>query len=412
MIKRPTIRIAISTVTLALLVVGFSEAPLVHGSEIDSVKKQIESIGSSVEEKKQTREEIASQAQRYRSIIMSKELESASIEDEIGLIDSNIAKNQLDIEIAVDQIRGLELETRLLSDKIVEHEQMITNERRLMSGLARKLHRSQFNKSPFEALLNAGSLSDFFDAWQSMASLQSSVRKAADKLKESKIALENERDLKETKQVSIKERRRGLEVAKRELEDSKMLKQSLLLETKSSEIEFRYALAELEKEQSEADSEIKYLERVLREKQELISRLGRGTAVLSWPVDPSRGITARFHDPEYPYRNVFEHPGIDIRCYQGSPVRAAAAGVVARAKDGGMGYSYVMLLHSGGVSTVYGHLSKIYVREDSYVERGEVIGLSGGMPGTPGAGRLTTGPHFHFEVRSGGIPADPLKFLP
>ena len=129
-----------------------------------------------------------------------------------------------------------------------------------------------------------------------------------------------------------------------------------------------------------------------------------------WPVPPV-AVTAYFHDPTYPKRWGV-HKAIDLRARQFTEIMAPANGYVFQAKDNGMGYSYIILAHKNKLITVYGHVSEILVKTGSVVKQGDVIGLTGGTPGTKGAGWQTTGPHLHFEVWHNGDQVDPLDWLP
>ena len=166
----------------------------------------------------------------------------------------------------------------------------------------------------------------------------------------------------------------------------------------------------VKEEQDQVNAEIINLEKKLREKLKKELATEKETFFI-WPV-PKRGITATFHDPTYLFRKYFAHNAIDIKAQQGTSIVSAASGYVGRAKNAGMGYSYILIVHSNGFSTVYGHTLTSYVKEGDYVSQGQVIGLSGGMPGTPGAGRYSTGPHLHFEIRLDNNPVDPEKYLP
>jgi murein DD-endopeptidase MepM/ murein hydrolase activator NlpD len=93
----------------------------------------------------------------------------------------------------------------------------------------------------------------------------------------------------------------------------------------------------------------------------------------------------------------WQHAGIDIRAPVGTPVLAAADGEVLRADAGRITGKMVLLAHAEDVTTVYMHLSEIWVRVGQWVRRGEPLGRSG-MTGN------ATTPHLHFGVcrRPGG----------
>ena len=95
------------------------------------------------------------------------------------------------------------------------------------------------------------------------------------------------------------------------------------------------------------------------------------------------------------------HNGIDVKVYIGDTIRSAFSGKVRMVKYERRGYGkYVVIRHDNGLETIYGHLSKQMVKEDQYVEAGEVIGLGGNT------GR-STGSHLHFETRFLGQAINP-----
>jgi murein DD-endopeptidase MepM/ murein hydrolase activator NlpD len=98
------------------------------------------------------------------------------------------------------------------------------------------------------------------------------------------------------------------------------------------------------------------------------------------------------------------HKGIDLAAPKGTPVRVTADGVVERAQwDGGYG-KLIVVDHGNGVETYYAHLASVLVVPGLEVRKGQIIALSGGTG-------HTTGPHLHYEVRLGGVPVNPYKYL-
>ena len=122
-----------------------------------------------------------------------------------------------------------------------------------------------------------------------------------------------------------------------------------------------------------------------------------------WPVEGR--VTSSFGEREDPIdgEGAF-HPGIDIAAPYGTPVHAAAAGLVTGA-DLGRGYGRTVELNDGhDILTVYAHLSALAVVAGQHVARGQIVGYVGE------SGR-STGPHVHYEVRIDGVPVNPYKYL-
>jgi murein DD-endopeptidase MepM/ murein hydrolase activator NlpD len=124
-------------------------------------------------------------------------------------------------------------------------------------------------------------------------------------------------------------------------------------------------------------------------------------AQISQPFGPSRF----WFEPAYGGYPHF-HTGIDLVEPFGSAIYAADDGIVALVGKSSSGYgNYVVLAHSGGLDTLYGHLSTSLVKVGQTVTQGQVVGLEGSTGNS-------TGPHLHFELRIRNQPVDPTPYLP
>lgn len=103
------------------------------------------------------------------------------------------------------------------------------------------------------------------------------------------------------------------------------------------------------------------------------------------------------------------HTGIDYATPLGTHAQSIADGVVKVASDPMLGDN-VRVVSSGSQEWVYGHLSQVNVSTGQHVSAGDVLGLTGGIPGTPGAGH-STGAHLHLTALQNGVPVDPTAAL-
>ena len=169
-------------------------------------------------------------------------------------------------------------------------------------------------------------------------------------------------------------------------------KRKLDEQVRKKEAQIKAAEAEIEKKIKEA-----------QEKERLENYVG---GVLGWPCDLKHNIISSYFvdriNPVYGYRE--KHNGIDIPLPYGSAVLAANAGtVIVSEYHYSYGY-YVVIDHGGGISTLYGHNSKLLVSVGQQVKKGQTIALAGSTG-------VSTGSHIHFCVRKNGVAVDPLGYV-
>ena len=102
--------------------------------------------------------------------------------------------------------------------------------------------------------------------------------------------------------------------------------------------------------------------------------------------------------------NTTFHYGVDLAAAQGTRVNSFAAGTVAETGYNSVYGNYVLVSHSDGFASFYGHLYKIYVKTGAKVSEGQKIAAVGNTG-------WSTGPHLHFEMRRNGLVLDPFDYM-
>lgn len=418
------------------------------GDRIKQIGTDIKSATNTYFENKAKMKELEDQLEPLKN-------QRATLETQLGIFDEQVKLENAKIQNVEIQVNQKRLEVAKLQE-ILERAGLETAEQKnMVFEFIREIYKSEQQNLSSESapefeklLLSNMTFSKTLQDMQFLSMIESLSRAVFYRLDEASAKfIEKKEDL-EGKTRSLNALKNILEQEKITLLAQKEGRETLLAETKGREEEYQKLLAESKLQAGEAllalanlrdnkvaiDGKLTSFDQTqfLSEQEqkraalkEMLTNSATGEysleklindislmAPLMWPVNPERGLSAYFHDSDY--KNFFgvAHNAIDIREPQGTSILAPASAYVQEVKDNGMGYSYIFLAHKNGLSTLYGHVSQILVKQGDIVQMGAVIGKTGGTPGTRGAGVMTTGPHLHFEVHKDGKFVNPLDYLP
>lgn len=263
----------------------------------------------------------------------------------------------------------------------------------------RQIYKTQ-RQGFFELLLTSNDINMFIDRFHYEEII---MREDYKRMKEARIKAEEIASL----EKNIANEQRSLDKSRKMLVKQQRAIKSNIAYNKKMINKLRTNRAYYERSEAELARQSSQLEAMLANRSTTLSSDIKVTTGFIRPVGGK--ITSPFGYRVHPiFHSRIYHSGIDIGAAMGTPIKAANSGKVIMAGWYG-GYGKVVIIDHGiirgqPITTLYGHMSTIGVRQGQSVKQGQIIGKVGSTG-------YSTGPHCHFEVRVKGQPRNPLNYI-
>ncbi len=317
--------------------------------------------------------------------------------EQIQKLDDQIEEAEKELQETSEQVATIQKTVKELEKNLEVEQKKYDEQRTIFEDRVVALYEAGETQY-LDVILSSKSISEFISSYYVISEIAESDAEMLSTIAERKNNIEstNENLKKQKEQLSI--------MAQRETRTSNILKN-----TKAFKESYASNLSEKEKEaQIKLEEYKKALEDVEKQILEL-AKQGLDTVYiggeLAWPVPGYTKISSPYGMRTHPITHVYKlHTGVDISAPMGANFVAANDGVVVSAGYNAAYGNMVIIDHGGGISTLYGHGSKILVEVGQQVKRNEPI-LKVGSTG------YSTGPHAHFEVRKNGTVTNPMPYI-
>ncbi|MEG0258989.1 MAG: peptidoglycan DD-metalloendopeptidase family protein [Lysinibacillus sp.] len=411
--KQKPFQIAIAVAALFLLI----QTPLAHATNLSDLKEE----KSKIEGKKN---QLNSSINEKSGEIKSIEGKQDSLLNQIQTLNTKITSTNGNIKTVSDEITVANNDIVKLKASIDELLRKIEERDLLLEDRARALQASG-SVTYLDVLLGSNSFVDFIDRMSAVSTLLEADRQIIRDQKSDKQSLEDQKAVLENKRQKLEESKSELERLKTSLDGQKVEKNNLVSALEKEQEKLKSEKVLLEKEYSEALDISAELQQKIISEQNRIAEIARqeeakrkaqananggggsttgGTsggsapevAAGTWTKPTSGRLTSPYGWRNFGGGSEF-HYGIDLANSIGTPVVAAADGVVSYASPLSSFGNTVIITHSieGKIfTTVYAHLNSFNVSVGSVVTKGQQVAAMGNT------GR-STGPHLHFEIHNG-----------
>lgn len=374
------------TVVIAFALVLSFSTPLVAVSQSSStLKNKKSSLSRALGRVKEKRNEIRTQLNK-------KEAETKKMMDEIHRVDRQMAQVSDKIDLAEKELNKSKREQKRLTGELEEQTAELDRVREQAATRIRGMYQSG-KSTPLTFIATSKSMGDMAMRKAVLSRIAENDKVLFEKvqvLRDMVLAKKKEQDRVVANIMELTEKH---EADLKVLEDARIERKQIFNVLKAQEDQLEDQFKEFDRESRRLEGEIYQIQMKLSGSVPIFG--GKFIQPVSGRVSSNYGY--RIH-PIKKTRKL--HTGIDFAARSGTPIKAAGPGqVIFAGYRGGYGYA-VIIDHGGGISTLYGHCSRLFVSSGQRVTQGQKIAAVGSTG-------LSTGPHLHFEVRKNGSPVNP-----
>jgi murein DD-endopeptidase MepM/ murein hydrolase activator NlpD len=388
-------KIIVPILAAILLISSFNFSPE-HGQAATKLE-QLDRKIKQIEAKERAAEQTIKKNQNH---IQSIEIKTVKTKDEmnylLGAINTKLAeigKKEKEITTTIDTLKQTTVALDEAEQRVILRDDLLRARLRLMytNGAV----------SYLEVLFNATSFSDFLDRYQSLTMIVDQDQEIlTSNIKDKELIALNktsiEKNLKKLNTLYA-----SLEKQKAELQLKEHSKEVMIAQLDTSKED----LLEINEDQEKALIDIATAKSQAKRERDAEAKRVVGTqkGKFAWPLPQRFTISSPFGFRIHPITHKKKlHAGTDIAAPKGTKIMAAGKGEVIVAKFYG-GYGNCVIIDHNGKWTIYGHMSKISVKEGQQVKTGQKLGEVGSTGDS-------TGNHLHFEVRINSVAVDPMKY--
>ncbi len=358
-------------------------------------------LDQALKEKARKLQEVNQKLQETHENLAETEGQSRTLKTELTKIGRDIKQLSLGIESSQITIEKLNLEIESLQYDINDMKKNINQKKDALSHLIKRLQADEQETFMMKFLKNKTLSANFAQA-SGYSAINSKISQGIGELKVLQEQLNGKLNQTNNKKSSVEEEHKNLKVKKNIVLDKETERKNLLVQTKNQEKVYQQQISELEKQQLAIADEIEKLEATLRAQSDPNGLPAPKTGLLSYPVQGLVRVSQVWGATKFAkngYRGHW-HNGLDFAAPLGTPISASEGGIVLASgnqdlycRRGAYG-KYIVIKHTNGLVTLYGHLSRYLVSAGDIVKRSDVIGYMGSTG-------YSTGSHLHFTVYDG-----------